>query len=179
MARSILAVLDQLAKGVEELRVALQTARNVPNVEAGLTEGDDLKEIIEKVEQHVINRVMRKVRGNQVQGARLLNISRGSLIAKIKEYRIEDFRYLKRQDRTSRAARAARDRVDDTKRKSKARAKRPRQRRVSRPSPKLVLQGRYLGALRALPPRKRAQVKRVRAEKGTAAAITPAARLRG
>ena len=29
---------------------------------------------------------MRKVRGNQSLGARLLNISRGSLIAKMKEY---------------------------------------------------------------------------------------------
>ena len=41
---------------------------------------------------------MRKVRGNQSLGARLLNISRGSLIAKMKEYDIKDFRYLKRGD---------------------------------------------------------------------------------
>jgi len=56
------------------------------------------KEIVEKVERQVIERVMRKVRGNQSLGARLLNISRGSLIAKMKEYDIKDFRYLKRGD---------------------------------------------------------------------------------
>ena len=56
------------------------------------------QEIVEKVERQVIERVMRKVRGNQSLGARLLNISRRSLIAKMKEYDIKDFRYLKRQD---------------------------------------------------------------------------------
>jgi transcriptional regulator with AAA-type ATPase domain len=68
------------------------------HVELALKESDDLKEIVEKVERQVIERVMRKVRGNQSLGARLLNISRGSLIAKMKEYDIKDFRYLKRQD---------------------------------------------------------------------------------
>jgi transcriptional regulator with AAA-type ATPase domain len=68
------------------------------HVELALTESDDLKEIVQKVERQVIERVMRKVRGNQSLGARLLNISRGSLIAKMKEYDIKDFRYLKRQD---------------------------------------------------------------------------------
>lgn len=67
-------------------------------LELALAESDDLKEIVEKVERQVIERVMRKVRGNQSLGARLLNISRGSLIAKMKEYDIKDFRYLKRQD---------------------------------------------------------------------------------
>ena len=67
-------------------------------MELTLAESDDLKEIVEKVERQVIERVMRKVRGNQSLGARLLNISRGSLIAKMKEYDIKDFRYLKRQD---------------------------------------------------------------------------------
>ncbi|MDL2717331.1 MAG: sigma 54-interacting transcriptional regulator, partial [Acidobacteriota bacterium] len=64
------------------------------HVELALKESDDLKEIVEKVERQVIERVMRKVRGNQSLGARLLNISRGSLIAKMKEYDIKDFRYL-------------------------------------------------------------------------------------
>ncbi|HKC26063.1 MAG TPA: sigma 54-interacting transcriptional regulator [Thermoanaerobaculia bacterium] len=68
------------------------------HVELALTESDDLKEIVQKVERQVIERVMRKVRGNQSLGARLLNISRGSLIAKMKEYDIKDFRYLKRAD---------------------------------------------------------------------------------
>jgi transcriptional regulator with AAA-type ATPase domain len=65
-------------------------------VELALAESEDLKEIVEKVERQVIERVMRKVRGNQSLGARLLNISRGSLIAKLKMYDIKDFRYLKR-----------------------------------------------------------------------------------
>lgn len=68
------------------------------HVELALNESDDLKEIVNKVERQVIERVMRKVRGNQSLGARLLNISRGSLIAKMKEYDIKDFRYLKKQD---------------------------------------------------------------------------------
>jgi two-component system NtrC family response regulator len=68
------------------------------HVELALNESDDLKEIVNKVERQVIERVMRKVRGNQSLGARLLNISRGSLSAKMKEYDIKDFRYLKRQD---------------------------------------------------------------------------------
>ena len=65
-------------------------------LELALAESDDLKEIVEKVERQVIERVMRKVRGNQSLGARLLNISRGSLIAKMKEYDVKDYRYLKR-----------------------------------------------------------------------------------
>lgn len=65
-------------------------------VELALAESEDLKEIVEKVERQVIERVMRKVRGNQSLGARLLNISRGSLIAKLKMYDVKDFRYLKR-----------------------------------------------------------------------------------
>ena len=65
-------------------------------VELALAESEDLKEIVEKVERQVIERVMRKVRGNQSLGSRLLNISRGSLIAKLKMYDIKDFRYLKR-----------------------------------------------------------------------------------
>jgi transcriptional regulator with AAA-type ATPase domain len=68
------------------------------HVELALKESDDLKEIVSKVERQVIERVMRKVRGNQSLGARLLNVSRGSLIAKMKEFDIKDFRYLKRQD---------------------------------------------------------------------------------
>lgn len=68
------------------------------HVELALAESDDLKEIVEKVERQVIERVMRKVRGNQSLGARLLNISRGSLIAKMKDYDVKDFRYLRKQD---------------------------------------------------------------------------------
>jgi DNA-binding protein Fis len=34
--------------------------------------------------------------GNQSKAARILNLSRGALIAKIKEYDIEDYRHLRR-----------------------------------------------------------------------------------
>ena len=67
--------------------------------EAGLVlhEVDDLKKIVESVERQVIDRVMRKVEGNQSKGAELLNISRGSLIAKMAEFAIRDYRYLRRE----------------------------------------------------------------------------------
>jgi DNA-binding NtrC family response regulator len=86
-----------LGTGVVKLK-DLDAKFSDERVELALSESDDLKEIIEKVERQVIERVMRKVRGNQSLGARLLNISRGSLIAKMKEYDIKDFRYLKRAD---------------------------------------------------------------------------------
>jgi DNA-binding protein Fis len=40
---------------------------------------------------------MRRFEGNQSRGAQILNISRGSLIAKLKEYTIPDYRYLRRE----------------------------------------------------------------------------------
>jgi hypothetical protein len=64
---------------------------------AVLRQSDDLKKIIESVEREVIDRTMRRVEGNQSRGAQILNISRGSLIAKLKEYGIPDYRYLRRE----------------------------------------------------------------------------------
>ncbi len=61
-----------------------------------LRQTDDLKKIVETVEREVIDRAMRRVQGNQSRGAEVLNISRGSLIAKLKEYRVPDYRYLRR-----------------------------------------------------------------------------------
>jgi hypothetical protein len=58
---------------------------------------DDLKKIVETVEREVIDRAMRRVEGNQSRGAQILNISRGSLIAKLKEFAIPDYRYLRRE----------------------------------------------------------------------------------
>ncbi len=57
---------------------------------------DDLKKIVETVEREVIDRAMRRVEGNQSRGAQILNISRGSLIAKLKEFAVPDYRYLRR-----------------------------------------------------------------------------------
>lgn len=58
---------------------------------------DSLKDVIPRVEQLLIDRVMRRVKGNQSKGARTLGISRGALIAKLKEYDVPDYRFLKRQ----------------------------------------------------------------------------------
>jgi pSer/pThr/pTyr-binding forkhead associated (FHA) protein len=69
--------------------------------EAILRQTDDLKKIIETVEREVIDRAMRRVEGNQSRGAQILNISRGSLIAKLKEFNIPDYRYLRRERRKS------------------------------------------------------------------------------
>jgi pSer/pThr/pTyr-binding forkhead associated (FHA) protein len=76
-------------------------AREPSGAEAALRQTDDLKVIVETVEREVIDRAMRRVEGNQSRGAHVLNISRGSLIAKLKEYQIPDYRYLRR-DRTRR-----------------------------------------------------------------------------
>lgn len=66
-------------------------------IEAILRHTDDLKKIVETVEREVIHRAMRRVEGNQSRGAEVLNISRGSLIAKLKEYSVPDYRYLRRE----------------------------------------------------------------------------------
>ena len=64
-----------------------------------LRETDDLKKIMDTVTREVIDRAMRRVEGNQSRAAAVLNISRGSLIAKLKEYQIPDYRYLRRERR--------------------------------------------------------------------------------
>lgn len=58
---------------------------------------DNLKEAIPRIEQLVIDRVMRRVKGNQSKAARVLGISRGALIAKLKEYAVPDYRFLRRR----------------------------------------------------------------------------------
>ena len=58
---------------------------------------DSLKEIVPRVERVVIDRVMRRLKGNQSKAARTLEISRGALIAKIKEYEVPDYRFLRRR----------------------------------------------------------------------------------
>jgi Bacterial regulatory protein, Fis family len=69
----------------------------VSPAETVLRSTDDLKKIVETVEREVIDRAMRRVEGNQSRGAQVLNISRGSLIAKLKEFGIPDYRYLRRE----------------------------------------------------------------------------------
>jgi len=68
------------------------------NVPAGeILEHDDLKVVIAAVERMIIDRVLQRTMGNQSRAARELNLSRGALIAKIKEYEIPDYRYLRRR----------------------------------------------------------------------------------
>lgn len=64
---------------------------------AGLLEQDNLKVVIPGIERIIIDRVLRRTMGNQSKAARVLNLSRGALIAKMKEYEIPDYRYLRRQ----------------------------------------------------------------------------------
>jgi DNA-binding NtrC family response regulator/pSer/pThr/pTyr-binding forkhead associated (FHA) protein len=63
---------------------------------ASLVATDDLKVVVPGVEELIIDRVLRRFRGNQSQAARTLNLSRGALISKIKEYGIPDYRSLRR-----------------------------------------------------------------------------------
>ena len=62
---------------------------------------DDLKQIVPRVERLVIDRVMRRLKGNQSKAARTLGISRGALIAKLKEYEVQDYRFLRRKKAVS------------------------------------------------------------------------------
>ena len=72
-------------------------AMDAPTALMEVLSGDNLKEIVPKVEQYTIDKVMRRVKGNQSKAARILGISRGALIAKLKEYSIPDYRYLRRR----------------------------------------------------------------------------------
>jgi DNA-binding NtrC family response regulator len=63
---------------------------------AALLSQDDLKTVVPAVERMIIDRVLRRTMGNQSKAARILNLSRGALIAKIKEYDVPDYRYLRR-----------------------------------------------------------------------------------
>ncbi len=80
-----------------ELPVPAAPAAEATLAETVLRQTDDLKKIVETVEREVIDRAMRRVEGNQSRGAQILNISRGSLIAKLKEFGIPDYRYLRRE----------------------------------------------------------------------------------
>ena len=63
---------------------------------AALLGMDDLKIVIPAIERLVIDRVLARTKGNQSKAARTLNLSRGALISKMKDYDIPDYRYLRR-----------------------------------------------------------------------------------
>jgi hypothetical protein len=81
----------------QEVPVAPPPVVESSPAELMLRQTDDLKKIVETVEREVIDRAMRRVEGNQSRGAQILNISRGSLIAKLKEFAIPDYRYMRRE----------------------------------------------------------------------------------
>ena len=93
-ARGSITGTDPVASTHTESR---EIVRDPSDAESVLRQTDDLKVIVETVEREVIDRAMRRVEGNQSRGAHVLNISRGSLIAKLKEYGIPDYRYLRRE----------------------------------------------------------------------------------
>jgi len=63
-----------------------------------LAKNDNLKEVVPEVERLIIDRVLRRVKGNQSRAARNLNLSRGALISKIKDYEIPDYRASRKKD---------------------------------------------------------------------------------
>ena len=83
---------DQLGPGA-----ATSANSNVAPELLTVLSSDNLKEAIPRIEQIVIDRVMRRVKGNQSKAARTLGISRGALIAKLKEYGVPDYRFLRRR----------------------------------------------------------------------------------
>lgn len=88
---------EAAARPTMEVPTAAPPAAEPSLAETVLRQTDDLKKIVETVEREVIDRAMRRVEGNQSRGAQILNISRGSLIAKLKEFGIPDYRYLRRE----------------------------------------------------------------------------------
>jgi hypothetical protein len=81
----------------QEVPVAPPPPVETSPAEIVLRSTDDLKKIVDTVEREVIDRAMRRVEGNQSRGAQILNISRGSLIAKLKEFGVPDYRYMRRE----------------------------------------------------------------------------------
>lgn len=77
-------------------RVGAEGADEVEVAGAALLSQDDLKAVVPAVERLIIDRVLRRTMGNQSKAARVLNLSRGALIAKMKEYDLADYRYLRR-----------------------------------------------------------------------------------
>ena len=105
----LLGVLRRLVSGAVPGEAVSESGRLVTTAEGGASgEGDglseaaallaedDLKRVIPAAERLIIDRVLRRTLGNQSRAARELNLSRGSLIAKIKEYEIPDYRSLRR-----------------------------------------------------------------------------------
>jgi len=90
----------EMVRGVVPRRASAAHGGSVDDTEeiySSLANSDDLKEVIPGVERLIIDRVLQRVKGNQSQAARTLNLSRGALISKIKDYEIPDYRALRRK----------------------------------------------------------------------------------
>jgi len=88
----------EMVRGVVPRRASSAHGISVDETEeiyASLINIDDLKTVIPAVERLIIDRVLRGVKGNQSKAARTLNLSRGALISKIKDYEIPDYRSLR------------------------------------------------------------------------------------
>ncbi len=89
----------EMVRGVVPRRASAGHPNRIDDSEeisASLIAVDDLKVVIPGIEELIIDRVLRRVKGNQSLAARTLNLSRGALISKIKEYKIPDYRSLRR-----------------------------------------------------------------------------------
>jgi len=76
--------------GIEDLPPEVR--RGVKRPAAGCDAGRhnvSLRQIIERTEKKMISRMLRLMNGNKVKAARMLNISRSTLYAKMEEYGIE------------------------------------------------------------------------------------------
>ncbi len=90
-----------MVRGVVPRRVSTTvggSAERTAEIYDVLAKIDDLKEVVPSVERLIIDRVLRRVKGNQSKAARTLNLSRGALISKIKDYEIPDYRALRQKD---------------------------------------------------------------------------------
>ena len=76
--------------GVDDLppEVRHQTKKWVPGADKG-RQGLTLHQIVSRIEKKTITRMLRLTNGNKVKAARMLNISRSTLYAKMEEYQIE------------------------------------------------------------------------------------------
>ena len=93
---------ELVSGSVQRTAVVTSAAQGVSGEEidpAAVLDDDDLKVVVPAVERMLIDRVLRRSKGNQSRAARELNLSRGALIAKIKEYEIPDYRSLRRAKR--------------------------------------------------------------------------------
>ena len=88
-------VRGSLQRSTSDARLSAENGGETVDTAVVLTQ-DNLKVVIPAVERLLIDRVLRRSLGNQSKAARELNLSRGALIAKIKEYGIKDYRILRR-----------------------------------------------------------------------------------